>query len=216
MMAQKTEHQQARVDAIDVDAAAVAQAAANAAASPWAGRVHLHHSSLQDWAAAHTQGSYDAIISNPPFFLRSSKPAHGQRAAARHADDTLPFTDLAACAARLLAPAHGRLSVVLPVKEGQLFAAEAAAAGLQLTRLTHVYTKAADPQPKRCLMEFRHAAASVSVPASAAAACAAAAAVQPERLDVMERQPGAAATGGWAHSAQYKALTEDFHAPGML
>lgn len=177
MMAQKTQQQQtaaaAAVHAIDIDAAAVTQAAANAAASPWAHRVHAALSSLQQW----TQGTdippppppnssnhpsdatsssssdshpsdatsssnahkYDVIISNPPYFLRSTKPDKTHRAAARHADPTLPFSELARCAAQLLAPA-GRLFVVLPVFEAKVFKAEAAEAGLRITRLTQVRT----------------------------------------------------------------------------
>jgi hypothetical protein len=50
---------------------------------------------------------------------------------------TLPFADLAQCSAQLLAPG-GRLFVVLPVQEAQLFVGEAAAAGLALTRCTQV------------------------------------------------------------------------------
>jgi len=141
MMAQQTQQQAATIHALDIDPASVSQATANAAASPWSPRLHIHHSSLQAWAETNTHNShntcYDVIISNPPYFVRSSKPGQAHRAAARHADVTLPFSQLAGCAAGLLAPG-GRLCVVLPVQEAELFVAEAAAAGLLLTRLTQV------------------------------------------------------------------------------
>jgi tRNA1Val (adenine37-N6)-methyltransferase len=177
MMAQKTQQQAAAVHALDIDAASVTQATANAAASPWAHRLSVHLCSLQDWTQSNSHNSYnshngqhsqdtsahrcetesaqtnsslsssrsdggkhqryDVIISNPPYFLRSSKPDASHRAAARHADVTLPFADLAQCSAQLLAPG-GRLFVVLPVAEAQVFVGEAAAAGLALTRYTQV------------------------------------------------------------------------------
>lgn len=130
------QQQAGTVHAIDIDAAAVQQATQNASASPWANLISVSHSSLQDWTRQ-CNIHYDVIITNPPYFVRSSKPVQSSRAAARHADDCLPFKDLAVCSAQLLAPG-GRLCVVLPVQEALLFCREAAAAGLQLTRLTQV------------------------------------------------------------------------------
>lgn len=101
----------ATVDAIDIDGGAVDAARANSAACAWAAKLRVHQASLQQWAglpgsaAGHAsqatspagRARYDLVVSNPPFFLSSSKPqASAARAAARHADEALPFDDLAA------------------------------------------------------------------------------------------------------------------------
>lgn len=163
MMAQKSEAG-TRVDAIDTDDGATAQAARNAAASVWAAAVRVVHTSLQDWAAAAAAGGcspdyygcgrYDVIISNPPYFRRSSKPeACSRRAAARHADVGLPFEDLAACAAALLRPG-GALCLVLPPPEAVELLEAAAAAGLRLEDVLRVYSREGDARPKRVLMRL--------------------------------------------------------------
>ena len=55
------------------------------------------------------------------------------RAAARHADVSLPFPDLAAGCEALLAPG-GAVCVVLPPTEAESFCAAAASCGLVLVR----------------------------------------------------------------------------------
>ena len=231
MMAQKLQEQPAAcVHAIDIDAGAVAQARANAAASPWAQRISVHHASIQEWVvqwqqeqqqqeeeelqgkgqqygqdihgqrqqqqeqeqqgrqeeeghigdesttiitsssregggssggfSSHSRSGlgrrgYDLIITNPPFFLQSSKPAGASRKAARHADGVLPFSDTAAAAAMLLDGPGGVLSLILPPTEAAVFEKEAAKEGLTLTRRTWVFTKAGDKEPKRLLMQFQ-------------------------------------------------------------
>ncbi|GIM07124.1 hypothetical protein Vretimale_11346, partial [Volvox reticuliferus] len=180
-----------RITAIDVDAEACAQAAENAALSPWADRIKVLHCSLQQLAAAAASaavapaavapaaaapaavaaaepadddalsardgfgcsycqvtdglsgpgpgltfaaedlGPFDVIITNPPYFVESSKPTQGRaaRASARHADVSLPFEELAAGCAALLAPG-GSVCVILPPSEAQQFVGAAAACGL--------------------------------------------------------------------------------------
>ncbi|GBF98890.1 hypothetical protein Rsub_11528 [Raphidocelis subcapitata] len=148
----------ARVDAIDLDPAAAAQAAANAAASRWAARVRVARASLQEWVGAARAegrlGAYDAIASNPPYFTRSSKPERcARRAAARHADVGLPFEDLAAGCAALLRPG-GALCLVLPPPEAREFLGRAAAEGLALEAAVRVFTRAGDAAPKRLLLRL--------------------------------------------------------------
>ena len=119
----------ATIEAIEIDPAAAAQAAANAAASPWANRIRVHPLSLADYAAAQP-GLFSHIICNPPFFRRSLAPPDAARATARHESaGSLTFGDIIRFAAGHLAPG-GTLTVLLPPPEMQQFAHEAAAAGL--------------------------------------------------------------------------------------
>jgi tRNA1(Val) A37 N6-methylase TrmN6 len=223
MMAQKTQHSRAAVHAIDIDAAAHQQAADNFAASPWPERLLLAHTIFQDWAAA-APCKYDMIISNPPFFLQSSKPDRSARAAARHADDVLPFEQLAAGAAALLQPA-GRLCLILPPVEGQRFVQEAVQHGLLLTRSLHVFTRAQDDEPKRHIMQFELAehccstaalqqqAAGAELPSSSSSSSGSSL----ERLVVMQKVfDPVSGKQQQLYSQQYQQLTADFHHPSIF
>jgi tRNA1Val (adenine37-N6)-methyltransferase len=119
----------ATIEAVELDPAAAAQAAANVAASPWAGRLMVHPLSLAAYAASQP-GLFSHIICNPPFFRRSLAPPDAARAAARHEGaGSLTFADIGAFAAAHLAPG-GALTVLLPPPEMQQFAQEARASGL--------------------------------------------------------------------------------------
>ncbi|WP_460503713.1 hypothetical protein, partial [Hymenobacter agri] len=119
-----------------------AQAAANAATSPWAGRIRVHALSLAEYAA--TQPApltaadlrFSHIISNPPFFRQSLRSPDAARSTARHeAADSLSFEALAAFAGDFLLP-KGLLTVLLPPPEMRAFELAAAVAGLHpATRL---------------------------------------------------------------------------------
>ena len=128
-------HATVAIEAIEIDAAAAAQAAANAAASPWAGRVRVWPLSLAQYAATQP-APFSHLVCNPPFFRQSMPSADAARSTARHEGAaSLSFEEICAFAAKFLEPA-GKLTVLLPPPEMQLFAAEAAATGLQLqTRL---------------------------------------------------------------------------------
>ena len=88
MMAQR--FPEAQVLGIDMDGEACEEAAENVAASPFADRVEIECCRLQDY---HSAESFDAIVSNPPFFLNSLKNPDSKRTMARHTD-SLPFRDL--------------------------------------------------------------------------------------------------------------------------
>lgn len=114
MMAQR--YPQLQVDAIEIDCEAASEAAANAEASPFAGRVKVHNVRLQDYFPV---GLYDAIVCNPPYFTDSLKCPDRQRSAARH-NDSLTLVELVRHSSRLLRTG-GTLSVVLPASEKERF-----------------------------------------------------------------------------------------------
>lgn len=101
----------AKIHAIDVNKAACQQASENVMNSKWHQRITVQHVSLQNFSKE--KRSFDAIISNPPFFKNSWKPAFASRTIARH-DNTLPFNELLHGVDRLLQP-HGKFFVILPI-----------------------------------------------------------------------------------------------------
>ena len=115
----------AHVDAVEVDHSAFEQATENVAASPFAERVRVVRSRIQDFQPG---VRYDRILTNPPFYtnhLRSPDPAVTR---ALHADE-LPFLDLIVAVVRLMKP-NGQWWVLLPPFETETLATLAKQAGL--------------------------------------------------------------------------------------
>ncbi len=154
MMAQR--FPEAQVDAIEIDHDAAEQARENVAASPFADRIHVMEISLQEYVERMlTQGDgfcpYDAIVSNPPYFINSLKNPDKSRMTARHTD-SLSFRHLMQGVSRLLSD-DGTFSVVLPT-EGQMeLENEALIFGLSKTYEIRIKTKE-NKIPKRCMMTF--------------------------------------------------------------
>ena len=97
---------------------------------------------------------FDAIVSNPPFFLNSLKNPDKKRSVARHAD-SLPFRDLWMGVKRLLSD-DSVFSVILPVEVVEQFEAEACFLGYYKTRQCAIKT-VERKAPKRYLLAFsRH------------------------------------------------------------
>ena len=134
--------------AIDVDEAAVAQAAENFQSSPWAERLQAEHVPLQDLQAE----PFDLIVSNPPYFVDSLKNPDAQRRAARHTD-SLSYEQLLSCSAQLLSTG-GALAVILPAEAEAPFLALAGQQGLTPYKITRVHTRANKPA-KRVLLALR-------------------------------------------------------------
>lgn len=142
------------IDAIDIDADAVAQAQYNFEQSPWSALLHAHHSTLQEWklkgeSLALKDKGYHLIVSNPPYFQDSLKNPNAQRATARHTD-SLSYEELIMHSVRLLAP-DGILALVLPIEAEAEILALAAEYGLSPTHITHVHSKPGKPA-KRILI----------------------------------------------------------------
>jgi tRNA1Val (adenine37-N6)-methyltransferase len=129
MLAQRTS-EDVLIDGVDIDPADVDQAIENISNSPWADRVRVSLSALQEWQPSL---QYDVIVSNPPFFINSYAPPDKKREQSRHTA-TLSHLDILKAAQRLLSTG-GRLSVILPTVEGIEFMKQAELIGFGCSRL---------------------------------------------------------------------------------
>ena len=146
MMAQR--YPEAQVVGIDLDTEACAEARENVAASPFADRVNIVDCRLQDYESVE---KFDAIVSNPPFFLNSLKNPDSKRSMARHAD-SLPFRELFR-GVKLLLSDDGVFSAIVPVEVLEAFASEGYMHGFYLLRQCGIKT-VERKQPKRYLLTF--------------------------------------------------------------
>ena len=137
------------VTALDIDEGAVRQTAHNVAQSPFADRVEVVQGAVQ---AFENSDCYDAIVSNPPFFVDSLNAPDPQRNIARHAE-TLSYKELMQAAWRLLKE-DGELSVVVPFDYRKRMEDEAIFVGFFPSRVCAIRT-AAHKVPKRFLLAFR-------------------------------------------------------------
>ncbi|MEI8271902.1 MAG: methyltransferase [Paludibacter sp.] len=147
MLAQRSE---AEVTGIDLDKQAVLQAKENTIKSPWSNRVRMVQNSLQEFASDTTE-RFDLIVSNPPYFVNSTKTPLENRTAARHTD-LLTHEELIVNALKLLSPV-GRICLILPVIEGQKCIEFAETKNLFCSQQVNVYPKPS-VETKRLLLEF--------------------------------------------------------------
>lgn len=173
----------ANITAIDIDADCISQAVENAEESPWAERITIILTALQDF---HPSQGFDVIISNPPYFVDSLLSPDAARTTARHTA-TLSFEDLTAGVLRLLST-NGRFALILPPTEFARFCT-AARGRLFITRQCEVWSTP-DSGVKRIMAEFS------TTPAIAP--------IAPERLIIEE-------SGAQGYSEEYKQLTRDFY-----
>lgn len=147
MMAQR--FPEAEVLGIDLDTSAVAQARENVAASPFSERIEVRE---QDVTKMYDNVGFDAIVSNPPYFVDSLACPDDQRTTARHAV-TLTYDGLMQSAFRLLKD-DGRFSIVIPTDSRSAIEAAACLSGFFLSRVCMIRTTPRKPS-KRQLIEFR-------------------------------------------------------------
>ena len=149
MMAQR--YPDSQLMAIEIDAGAIIDATTNFAASPWAARLSLRHTSLQDYVEQ-CSDRYDAIVCNPPYFDKSLECPDPGRRQARHTS-SLPFDQLIDGVGRLLSPC-GYFSVILPPEVKDSFCLLCAQASLTLTRCHNIHTMP-DRDVKRHVLIFQ-------------------------------------------------------------
>ena len=146
MMAQR--FPEATIDAIEIDHDAATQAAENVARSPFAERIRVIETSLQQFEP---DTHYNIIVTNPPFFSHSLKSPDDSRRLARQTD-SLPFSAIFAFAAHYLTP-DGELSAIIPTDYLEEFSQEAFMRGMFLSRQYSIRTVERKPA-KRTLAAF--------------------------------------------------------------
>jgi tRNA1Val (adenine37-N6)-methyltransferase len=115
----------AEIVAIEPDYDSFIQCMKNIDNSRWRDRIRVENTSLQDY---NSDLKFDLIVTNPPYFSDSLKNPDPGKSSSRH-NDSLPNDELLQNAVRLLAE-KGRLQLILPYTEGNIFIAEASVYGL--------------------------------------------------------------------------------------
>ena len=138
----------AQIIGIDIDSDWISQAEENVAASPWSDRIEVVNKPLQEFNSSE---GFDAIVSNPPYFVDSLLSPDEKRTTARHTN-TLSFSDLSSNVVRLLKPC-GTFSLILPPPEAEKFLS-AARGRLFLTRQCDVWSTPSSGI-KRVMMELQ-------------------------------------------------------------
>ena len=146
MAAQRSE---AHITGVEIDSTAALQARVNADNSPWGGRVEIVNCDFLDYE---TDGRFDAIVSNPPYFVNSMKCDCKTRTMARHSD-TLDCRRFFEKSKGLLSD-EGCVSIVIPRDIMKEWASAAIEHALYPTRVTFIKTTPRKA-PKRVLVEFR-------------------------------------------------------------
>lgn len=170
------------VTAVDIDGAACRQARHNVAASPFAERIDVVETRIQDY---HSAEPFDCIVANPPYYSFGLRNPDAQRSAARHTD-TLSFRDLFIAADGLLSEC-GVMSIIVPSEAVEAVVEQSYYVGMMLSRRCDVRT-VARRAPRRALLAFSR-----------------------RRDDVAELTEAVLQTADGSRSPWYDALTKDFY-----
>lgn len=182
MMAQK--NSEAQIKAIDIDANSIREASQNFEQSPWSERLEAECIALQNYGLSH-KNQFDHIISNPPFFSKSTPAPDKARHNARHTD-TLSADDFFNYS-KLLLTETGKISLIIPFYSSADWIKIAEKYTLFPSRITNVISYPGKPI-ERLLIEFSNEKQEV------------------ESTDFFIRKGK-----GLAYSEEYIELTKDFY-----
>lgn len=115
----------ALIVALEPDSDSFTECSYNVGLSPWKERITVMNMKLQDYTDSN---GFDLMVTNPPYFVDSLKNPDPRKSASRH-NDSLTTQELLSSASRLLKE-NGKLQLVLPYTEGNIFIAEASDFGL--------------------------------------------------------------------------------------
>lgn len=121
------------IHAIDIDEATAQEAQINAQSSPFSERLKIQHCALQNFSP---KENFDLIVSNPPYFRKTTKSNNRRRALARD-NETLNLEYLIEKSYDLLSN-NGNLSLITPAYEFEIIEAIAQNKGFFITRICWV------------------------------------------------------------------------------
>lgn len=139
----------AKITALEIAPEAARQAQENAQSSPFAQQINVE---TRDFLRFVAEQTFDAIVSNPPFFEETLLPPDSVRASARHTAAGLTFVALISHSAELL-KVGGSLQVIIPKEAQTRFHTICNTHSLMLLRATDVRT-VERKSPKRVLLHF--------------------------------------------------------------
>jgi tRNA1Val (adenine37-N6)-methyltransferase len=131
MLAQRCD---AQITAIEPDYESFKQTCENISCCDWHNRITVEHSDLQNFNSKHEK--FDLIVTNPPYFSDSLKSPDSRRSAARH-NDSLTTVEILEGVLKLLND-DGRLQLIMPYVEGNVFIAEANKYGLYCNNILKI------------------------------------------------------------------------------
>jgi tRNA1Val (adenine37-N6)-methyltransferase len=131
MLAQRCD---AEIVAIEPDTESYIQSCDNVNLCKWSSRIKVEHISLQKYNP--DKEKFDLIVTNPPYFTHSLKNPDPRKSASRH-NDSLTSEELLVGIIRLLND-DGRLQLIMPYAEGNVFIAEAHKYGLYCNNILKI------------------------------------------------------------------------------
>ncbi|HWZ15160.1 MAG TPA: methyltransferase [Mucilaginibacter sp.] len=128
----------AKIDAVEIDAAAAKTADNNFKASRFANRLAVYHLDFERYFDERPGKKYDLVISNPPFYIDSLKSPGEKKTLAKHTDTDF-FKTLIKSIALHLTP-NGCCWLILPVHIIDVVTAIGAAFNIFLQKLIYVHS----------------------------------------------------------------------------
>lgn len=138
---------------VELEPEAAAQCQDNYRTQPFPAQATAWHGAIQNATRQHPEwkGTFDLIVSNPPFFKSKPKSLNAARNLARH-DDTLPMGDLVRASSSLL-KTGGRLCTIWPVDRLEEWNEWAPGYGFVIKQTVHIKTMQHLPA-KRAISEW--------------------------------------------------------------
>lgn len=139
------------ITAIDISRDAVEEASYNVKNSPWADRINVQHKDFL--AMTVKEHGFDAIVSNPPYFIDSLENPDNMRTMARHSS-SLDYRHLIEKASQGLLNKGGVLAMISPPEREKDIEESVIWHNMRILKKVMIFTSRKKKIPKRILWEI--------------------------------------------------------------